>query len=93
MTSAQKLLFVADITFFILALPMLLPQCAIPLWKRLIFIALVWTINAGTFWYSQNDEWLLGHTRYFFPLCNGVAAAPLFGWLGRRKWLKRTGGS
>ena len=88
MTSEEKILFAADVIFAVLSVRMLLPTCSLSLWKRLVLVACVWGANALVLYRAGNDDWVLLHTRYYFPACNCVAVCAVFGWLWRRKSLK-----
>jgi len=88
MTPSEKYLFVADVIFALLSIWFFFPQCKMPLWQRLICVAIVWGINIVFFCYDRNNPWLLGYQSYFDTPCLWVALAAYHGWMlterGRR---------
>jgi hypothetical protein len=84
MTSPKKYLFVADIIFALVSTWFFFPQCKIPLWMRLIWVAFVYGINMWFFYHDNHVMWLFVHMHYYSPLCLWVFLAAVYGWLATR---------
>jgi hypothetical protein len=76
----------ANILFALLSVWFLFPQCKIPLWGRLLWVAFVLGINAAGNYYDNNVRWLFYHASFYRPFCLWVANAAVFPWLARSSW-------
>jgi hypothetical protein len=85
MTSQEKILFIFDIIFAVLATWFLFPQCKLRLWPRLVCVAVVYGVNIWFFARDNNVNWLFVHMHYYSPLCLWVFLAAIRSWAAQNR--------